>query len=190
MASFTDIPTASLAVGKPVTSSLVTSLRDNTLAAVWHPYNKTTIGDANTGLVYDFSVSGTVSTIVTPDFVDGYEYMLVFDGISHNSGTTPTYLQMELYRETSAAYTSAKTLEAGNASPAVISGQVLLPWVRSARVSQLAIPQFTSGIFGSDAVLGFDLTTSQKVTKARLSYSSGSVDAGKVYLYRRGNFAA
>src|SRR5574343_19671 len=131
MASFTDIPTASLAPDKYVTYDLLTALRDNTLASVWHPYNKTTIGDANTGLIYDYGVSGAVSSVVTPDFADGWEYMIVYNDLSHDSGSSPVYLQVELYRETSAAYSGAQEISDTVNASTLISGQLQLPWVRS-----------------------------------------------------------
>lgn len=189
MASFTDIPTAALANGKYVTYDLLTALRDNSLAATWHPYNKTTIGDANTGLIYDFSVTGAVATLETPNFADGYDYMLVINGLSHNGGGT-SYLQMELYRETSASYVTSGNMDAGTAAGDTISGQIILPWMRSSRVTHIAQHAFGNGNFGAASVLGFGMTTAQKVLKARLSYSTGDIDAGAIYLYRRGVFAA
>jgi hypothetical protein len=190
MASFTDIPTATLAAGKYVTYDLLTALRDNSLAATWHPYNKTTIGDANTGLIYDFSVTGAVATLETPNFADGYDYMIVVNETSHNGGGT-SYLQMELYRETSAAYVAgSSSLDAGAVAAAAISGQIILPWMRSSRVTHMCQHAFGNGNFGAASVVGYSMTTAQKVLKARLSYTTGSIDAGKIYLYRRGVFAA
>jgi hypothetical protein len=191
MASFTDIPTSTLANGKYVTYDLLTALRDNSLACAWHPYDKVTIGDAATGLIYDFGVSGAVANVVTPDFADGWDYMIVVNELSHNSGTTPTYLQMELYRETSASYVAGtSSLDAGTAAAASISGQIILPWMRSSRVTHIAQHAFGNGNFGVASVVGFGMTTAQKVLRARLSYTTGSIDAGKLYLYRRGVFAA
>jgi hypothetical protein len=191
MASFTDIPDASVDAESYVTDLLMGALRDNSLKSGWHPYNKARIGDANTGVIYDFAIDGTVATLVTPDFEDGYEYMIVVNELSHNSGTTPTYLQMELYRETSASYVAGtSSLDAGTAAAATISGQIILPWMRSSRVTHIAQHAFGNGNFGGASVVGFGMTTSQKVLRARLSYTTGSIDAGKLYLYRRGVFAA
>jgi len=190
MASFTDIPTATLASGKYVTYDLLTALRDNSLAATWHPYNKTTIGDANTGLIYDAAVSGAVAAVETANFADGYDYMLIVNGLSHSSGTTPTYLQMALYRETSASYVTSGNLDVGTAAADTISGQIILPWMRSSRLTHIAQHAFGNGNFGNESVAGFGMTTAQKVLKAQVFYTSGNIDAGQIYLYRRGVFAA
>ena len=190
MASFTDIPTASLAADKYVTYDLLTALRDNTLATVWHPYNKTTIGDANTGLIYDYGVSGAVSSVVTPDFADGWEYMIVFNDLSHDSGSSPVYLQVELYRETSAAYSGAQEISDTVNASTLISGHLHLPWVRSSRTLQPAHALSSAGNAATDASVGFSMSTAQKALRARVSFSSGNIDAGKLYLYRRGAFAA
>lgn len=191
MASFTDIPTASLAADKYVTYDLLTALRDNTLASVWHPYNKTTIGDANTGLIYDYGVSGAVSSVVTPDFADGWEYMIVYNDLSHDSGGSPPYtLQVELYCETSAAYSGAKDISDTVNTITLISGHLHLPWVRSSRTWQPAHALSSVGNAATDASVGFSMSTAQKALRARVSFSGGYIDAGKLYLYRRGVFAA
>ena len=190
MASFTDIPTSSLAPDKYVTYDLLTALRDNTLASVWHPYNKTTIGDANTGLFYDFSVHGTQASIETPAFADGYEYRIVIAGLSHNSGSSQT-LKLAVYRETSAAYTSSENISVLTTSSDPIYGDVELPFSRWSWSTQIA--KFTTGYASIDPVIfanSYDLTTAQKIGKAKLEYSGGSIDGGKAYLYRRGTFAA
>ena len=189
MASFTDIPTASLAADKYVTYDLLTALRDNTLASVWHPYNKTTIGDANTGLIYDYGVSGAVSSVVTPDFADGWEYMIVFNDLSAGSGSAPYMLQVELYRETSAAYSGAKDVS-GALWPGLISGHLQLPWVRSARTWQPGVAIAVGVSSTTETLVGFPMVSAQKALRARVSFSSGNIDAGKLYLYRRGAFAA
>lgn len=188
MASFTDIPTASLETDKYVTYDLLTALRDNTLASVWHPYNKTTIGDANTGLIYDYGVSGAVSSVVTPDFADGWEYMIVYNDLSAGSGSPPYMLQVELYGETSAAYSGAK--DVSGALSSLISGHLQLPWVRSARTWQPGVALAVGVSSTTETSVGFQMVSAQKALRARVSFSSGNIDAGKLYLYRRGVFAA
>jgi hypothetical protein len=71
--------------------------------ATWHPYNGLKVGDANTGLLYDFATTGAISTLTTPEFADGYEYRLRIVGID-----TASTLEIEarLYSAATAAYTS------------------------------------------------------------------------------------
>lgn len=189
MASFTDIPTASLAPDKYVTYDLLTALRDNTLASVWHPYNKTTIGDANTGLFYDFAVHGAQSSIETPSFEDGWEYRIIIVGLSHNSGSTQP-LRLGVYRETSAAYTSTESISDSTGQTEPLYGYVELPFARSSWSTHIALFALGySSINPTTFSIAHDMTTSQKIGKAKLEYSGGSINGGKAYLYRRGTFA-
>jgi len=190
MASFVDIPDSAVAADAFASSDLFSALRDNTLKAVWHPYNKARIGDSGTGLIYDFGVSGAVANVVTADFEDGYEYMIVYNDLSHNSGASPVNLQVELYRETSAAYSVAKQIANTTNNTTLISGHLHLPWVRSARTVQPGLSMSSPGSYTADAAVGFDMVSAQKALRARVSFSAGNIDAGKLYLYRRGFFAA
>ena len=85
MTTWTTISNAAVAVGGIPSSTTVTALRDNPSAIAesasgapvvslgWHPYDKVTVGDGKTGLIYDSVVTGTVASVVTPDFEDGWE---------------------------------------------------------------------------------------------------------------------
>jgi hypothetical protein len=190
MASFVDLPDESIDADSPLTSDVLFALRDNLLKATWHPYNKATIGDAGTGLIYDFGVSGTVANVVTADFEDGYQYMIVYNDLSHNSGASPVNLQVELYRETSAAYSTPKQIANTTNNTTLISGHLELPWVRTSRTVQPGLSVSSPGSYTADAAVGFDMVSAQKALRARISFTAGSIDAGKLYLYRRGFFAA
>ena len=97
MTTWTEIPTTQLDQDSPVTQPLMGALRDNVrasaeastgapvAAAGWHPYDIVDVGDGNDGLIYDHSISGTVSTVETPDFDDGYDYHIVFESVSGSS---------------------------------------------------------------------------------------------------------
>jgi hypothetical protein len=146
------------------------------------------IGDGSAGLVYSFAVSGAVSTFVTPDFVDGYEYRLRFYGLSVSSAND---IGIELYRETDASYGTFNTLWTSSAA-LTHSGEVVLSRVREA-VKLHPI----NGWFGSDTSSGgWALTTistscvrsAQKRTRAKISIAtSGNFDAGLVYMDKRIN---
>lgn len=196
MPSLTDITTASLAVDKPITSGMMTALRDNALAAVWHPYNKATIGDAATGLIYDFGVTGAVATIETPNFEDGYEYRILIRNASHANGAATRQMTLDLYRETSASYQSVGLIsDAIGGSPATVSGSITMPSVRASIRAHPVLAAVGWADGSPPATRPFaavcDVTTAQKVSKARIAWSSSeNFDAGQVYLYRRGVFAA
>jgi len=198
MTTYTTISTGSLAVGEPLTSTIAIAFRDNPVAITeaasgapviqqaWHPYNKVTNGDANTGRIYDAAIDGAVANLVTPDFVDGFEYRLIFYRMGHSSGGSQD-LQFEIYAETSAAYASpAIELEASVAATTGRAGGMLdLPVARSSVQNQ-----FYDIHAGFSAVSGNHefVSTAQKVTKVRVSFSSGNISAGKIWLYRRQAF--
>jgi hypothetical protein len=51
----------------------------------WHPYNKVTLGDSNTGLIWSFAANGAQGTINTPDFVAGYDYRISVKSLTSTS---------------------------------------------------------------------------------------------------------
>lgn len=83
--AFNEIPSSQLAVGQPITQALMTSIRDNIRYAAesaWHPYDMVYPGDGNTGLIYDFTVHGAVTTITSPvTLEDGFEYGFLIDNL-------------------------------------------------------------------------------------------------------------
>lgn len=202
MTTWTTISNAAVAVGAIPSSSTVTALRDNTSAVAessfgapvvvsgWHPVDKVTIGDSKTGLIYDSSVTGTVSSVITSDFVDGYEYRVVAHALACNAGAT-VRLNFDAFFETDAAY-NRLAYSSDQSSITNRFGydlQILMP----------RIPKQThivSGIaYGGDNVaLGYDAAsydgTTQKVLKARVAFTSGSITAGKVWLFRRREYAS
>jgi hypothetical protein len=71
------------------------------IPGVWHPYDMVDWDDGADGVIYDNAVDGNLSTVVSPDFVDGYEYrFLGIDLIQNINGTEV----LELYGETADAY--------------------------------------------------------------------------------------
>lgn len=204
MTTWTSISNAAVAVGGIPSSSTVTALRDNPSAlaeastgapvvfAGWHPYDKVSVGDGKTGLIYDFSVTGTVSSIVTPDFEDGYEYRLVGLDLSHDYTTGNSTLRLESYKQTDAAY--RLTRSTASASSVALFGyyaEFHLP-----RVASVAHFVATLGHAGSTYSANVDLDSdmydgpAQKLLRAQLRFSTGNVDGGKAYLFRRREYAS
>jgi hypothetical protein len=181
----------------PLIALLMKALADNPVAIAerasgtpvmanggWHPYDMVAIGDGATGLVYDFAVSGAVASVETPVFDDGFEYAIRLSGISAaNNGVN---LVIDLYKQTDAAYQTVYTSTAAPASPALSDG-----WI------EIKIPRLLSRVHGAQYILSIDGAveagvaamydaTVQAISKARVRYSGGNIDAGQVHLYRRG----
>jgi hypothetical protein len=187
----------------PLTSELAKKWRDNPLAVAeassaapvnqgnWHPYNKVTNGDANTGRFYDFATDGALASDVTPDFVDGYEYLVIGRDVSHNNGVAANF-QIEAFRETNAAYNPIQSIT-GAAATIRLNFRLYLPTVRQS--INLHPFEFTHSIETTalaNSVIAWNFTssgnqfsTAQKVLRARFSWSGGSIDAGQMFLYRR-----
>lgn len=204
MTTWTSISNAAVAVGGIPSSSTVTALRDNPSAlaeastgapvvfAGWHPYDKVSVGDGKTGLFYDFSVTGTVSSIVTPDFEDGYEYRLVALDLSHTNTLGNSSLNLDAYKQTDAEYVEVR--DTAGASSSVSFGfhaEFYLP-----RVASIAHFVGTLSHSGSTYSANVDLNTAmylapaQKLLRARLRFSTGNIDGGKAYLFRRREYAS
>ena len=202
MTTWTSISNAAVAVGGIPSSTTVTALRDNPSAiaetasgapvvfAGWHPYDKVTIGDGKTGLIYDSAVNGIVSSIITDDFVDGYEYRVVAHNMQQTGGGT-IRLDLDAYFETDAAYRRlAYSPDAGSSgSQFGYDIQILLPRVEK-RTHLTSGNAYVNGSVG----IGYDSTsydaTLQKLLRARIKFTSGSIDTGKVYLFRRREYAS
>jgi hypothetical protein len=202
MTTYSSISNAALAVGAIPSSSVVTALRDNPIAmaeaasgapinvAGWHPVDKVTVGDGKTGLIYDVSTSGAVGSVVTPDFEDGYEYRVVAHMLSHNSGSSAAFY-IEGYLETDAAYALFYADDGfNNFDEASCDAEFLFPRIPSRahflRLTASANTVFSAAQNRSEA---YDFTI-QKVLRARIRFSSGSIDAGKVWFFRRREYAS
>jgi hypothetical protein len=187
----------------PLTSELAKKWRDNALAMLegdptapvnqgnWHPYNKVTNSDSFDGKFYDQAVDGTLATVVTPDFADGYEYLVVGRTVSTNNATT-TDFQIEAYRETGAAYNPAHTFT-GGPTAVRIDFRLYAPTVRqSVNIHPMVIGRTSQGaaiansvVAWSDSSGAHQVVTAQKITRFRFSFAAGSIDGGQMFLYRR-----
>lgn len=202
MTTWTTIANSAVAVGGIPSSATVTALRDNPSAiaetssgapvvfAGWHPVDKISVGDGKRGVLYDFSIDGTVASVVTPDFVDGYEYRIVVSDLSHNNSFDSSFL-IELYKETSASYADAiNTGTLSNTASVSVDSEIMTPRL-SLKAHSVRSVYSVNGNVGS----GFTATvaynaTAQKVSKARVRFGSGSIDSGKIWLFRRREYAS
>lgn len=196
MTTWTTISNAAVAVGGIPSSSTVTALRDNpsalaesasgapVVASTWHPYNKVSVGDGQTGLIYDFAVNGVQASVVTPDFEDGYEYRLIGVDLSHNSLSDKT-LWVRLYLETAAVYDTTITL-GNNSNAANFSVDVLINIPRiSARTHTIPYIGVVNGSASNTSTAVVYNATAQKLLRAQVRFDTDSIDGGKIYFLRR-----
>ncbi len=193
---------SAIAYEKPVLLQQGRALRDNPIAQsqgaagapydhhFWHPYNGVLIGDGMTGAIYDFGTAGVVPNVVSPDFSDSYEYLFFIRGIS-SAGSVNAF-QMELYRETTAAYAGAVALITVSTLPITsihADVEVLRPRDVANACMVTAIGRDTGGTTGtgSSTVDGGIVyhATAQKILRARFRFDVANIDAGKIFMYRR-----
>jgi hypothetical protein len=208
MSTWTTISNGAVAVGGIPASSTVTALRDNPIAiaeaangspvvyAGWHPPDKASVGDSEAGLIYDGAVNGSVASIETPDFEDGFEYRIVGKDLRRTSSSSS--LQILGYFATAATY--RKMLEGSNSfseGARLYYGfdiEFLMP--RVASVAHLVMGRMHGGekfTNGGDLVTEDDLSQfdtsyeepAQKILRAQIKLSSGNIDSGKIWLLRR-----
>ncbi len=202
MTSYSAIANSEIDQDSPVTEPLLTKIRDNPIAisegatgapidqAMWHPYDSTAVSDGNDGLIYDHAVDGTVSTIVSPDFVDGYEYLFLVEGLSYTLGASSN-LTLEFYEETNAAYSGATTLGTSTVTTSSFYGFIHVIGPR--RVQKAHFAHHCLALVASAGSLGSAQNstavnvdaTAQKILRVRFDWSAGDNDGGKIWMYRR-----
>lgn len=197
MTTYTTISNADLDQDSPGTQPLFTALRDNPLAigevasgapvaqGVWHPYDMVDVGDGADGEIYNHGTDGTVANVETPLFGNGYEYRLLCVELSTSSTAVP--LQIELYKETDAAYATASNISASVGGADLVTADVTLLLPRVSRTTFLArsATGVGSAFTATPYLVGFYDATVQKVSKARIAWSAGNIDNGKIYMLRR-----
>jgi hypothetical protein len=206
MATWTSISNAAVAVGGIPSSTTVTALRDNPSAIAeassgapvmvsgWHPYDKVSIGDGKTGLIYDHAVTGTVPNVVTPDFVDGYEYRILALGLRHNAALigTDRRLQLEAFKQTDAVYRLVRQSGEGtNNKDFGYHAEFYFPRLESTSHFVMTMT-YRDGVFSAniDADSAMFDTPAQKILRARISFTGDSIAAGKVWMFRRREYAS
>lgn len=212
MTSYTAITEAETNPEAPLTSVLAKRFRDNPIAisegatsspitrAGWHPYNRITVGDSNTGVIYSFPTNGTLATVTSPDFEDGYEYAFFIDQLKP-AGGAGSPININLYRETSAAYSGAFSVgvSVGTTNPLV--AWIELPLIRQAeaghfipaRSLEYRYANNTSPATFSSTINAVTHATPQKILRAQFSFggnsiTGGSASTGTITMYRRKDF--
>ena len=200
MTTWTSISNASVGVGGIPSSTTMTALRDNSAAmaeaatgapaifAGWHPVDKLTVGDGKTGIIYDFTNNGTVAEVVTPAFEDGYEYKIIAHGLQHNDSTTRR-LTIEAQKNGSSGQI-VQTSPAGSGTLFGIVAEFHMP-----RVSNFAHLVSCSGHYGvtfanlDQSSTSYD-SPAGKIDRAKIVFTVGSIVAGRIWLFRRREYAS
>jgi len=204
MTSYITITDTETDPSAPLTAELAKKWRDNPIAIAegstgapyaqsgWHPYDGVTIGDGADGVFYDFTVDGAVSSVETPNFVDGYEYQIYYNGLTVSSGA-PT-LGLQFYREVVAAYSATHTvgISGGLSTSTPVGGSLFLvsPRLTSRvfRFEDYGGVQFQTNDSPSSyfmGLLGLRHTVAQKILKAKLFPSSSTFSGGKIFMMKR-----
>jgi len=200
MTTYTAIANSEIDADSPVTTTLMQAMRDNPIAiaegsadatvvaAGWHPYDMVNVGDGNDGAIYDSATDGAVATVATPAFVDGYEYMLVFETVG--GSTSPAAFEVSFYLDVAATY-NAYTTVTGIFDPRTtnkIRGEWLirLPRVPTFyRTSEITLSNATSSGELATAQHSFTSGVIETIGGARVRWSSGSINSGRIILLRR-----
>jgi hypothetical protein len=206
MAAWTDLATliASLAAGRAVTDEKMQALAENVAAGFeaaqdalvvqqgWHPDDMIAYGDGNDGMIYNSAVDGSVASIISNDFEDGYEYAFLASNLTVPSGGD---ILVEFYRETGAAYSATGVIGtsggAGNVRmyawlEMIRPRDVMNGHVFSSRGAIGPTPSNTT--FPGGGVLFGGIvthTTAQKVLRVRFTLSTGNFAAGTLQQFRR-----
>lgn len=201
MTSYTTISNALVAVGAIPSSSLVTALRDNPaaiaeaatgapiIAAGWHPVDKVTVGDGKDGIIYNSAVSGTVASVTTADFEDGYEYRMVGMNLRHSDTVTSRgfrlgYLKSGIWNETSTIGSVSSTNDCG------FDVTIILPRIDAYQHMIQQLLHASSSIHSNFGFLVSPGGAPTKITNARFLFQSANIASGKIWLFRRREYAS
>ena len=195
---------------KPVTSALTKAWTDNVLAIAegdttapivahgWHPYDKTMNNGAQTGRIWSQAVDGAVATVTTPDFVDGWDYGFLFERVQHSAGTAQAF-NINLYRETSAAYAGAVTTGVNLTNAHAMTGFIEGFGFRLTRTAHIVSGRVTANTIADSLTgnvnsldMGVRHLTAQKILRLQFSFASGNITGtgAAIYMLRRRNPAA
>lgn len=200
MATWTDISNAAVAVGGIPSSSTVTALRDNPTAlaetasgapvvfAGWHPYDKVTVGDGKDGLIYDHAINGNVLNKVSPDFEDGYEYKFLVFGLSHNGFSGASRLLVQVDTTGGGVYTTISDINVSSGNSISYELKFIAPRIADANIFAI----LRNKTAATTTILNTSLGSSVKIFKVRFTTdeASASIDAGKIWMFRRREYAS
>ena len=165
-------------------------------STAWHPHNGTAVGDGATGRLWSFASDGSVSLITTPDFLDGFEYRLVFAGVQTLGLPGGSSLGFNLFRETSVNYAGhidhPISLNTGDFLDG--TAEILRPRIVSTThlLSGNLLGSVASNlVFDSSTVVsgGARHATRQKILRCQISLTPGNFTAGAIFMHKRRVYA-
>lgn len=193
----------------PIISSLGVRWRDNAIAiaegadgapvvrAGWHPYDLSNVGDSDDGEIYSFGTDGSVASVETPDFEDGYEYAIHFRNLVSNEGSGNQSFEIEVYQDVDAGYQTLFSSTGEITLTETISGMARIAFPRKlgrGRSLHWEIPltendPTTGGVLAFLPSTVFDVTA-QQVLRARISMPGASIVGGSIFLLRRREYTS
>lgn len=200
-----NIPNSVFEAGKPARALDMRNLRDNfaamqrgeagaPLGALWHPYDRTVVGGAQTGLLWSLAANGAVTQIDTPLFEIGWDYALYISQIRQSSNATVA-LNINPFRVVANLYTSpyvAVNLAPNGSGSASVWMELYDPMTPFPFHNFFASTTFDSALNAEGAgATGRVFTHVSRIeTINRLRITSGATLYGtgaEVYLYKRRN---
>ena len=139
------------------------------------------------GVLYDSASDGTVASVLTPDFKDGFEYKFMFEDFVAPANVG---VRAQFFYETAAAWSAAIPVSGNAGSGAIhtIECKAISPR-RNRRVHYLDIVSFGSvgsaPFNGSGSPWGVGTSTADKVLRMKLFWQSGNITSGRIIMLQR-----
>jgi hypothetical protein len=160
MTDWVSIANSAVAPKAPVTSELVTALRDNTVVSTWEFYDT----------VYDYTLDGAVGVITTPNFEDGWEYGFRLLDLKQSTGDR--HFVVGAYDETNNEWSGKNLYVLKDPAETKFGGNSFV---------QIALPRVPAGSFyTSDVIDPNDRTVSWAGALGYTNFASGASTKDKV----------
>lgn len=201
MATWTTIPDSSLEPGKPIRSIDALALRDNPVAIAegavgapkviqWFPHDYETGGN---GVIYSFAIDGAVASVTTPDFVAGWDYLLIAKDINDSTAVATT-INIELYPSPVNAYQAFSWMPLDvdsstlNRSDGIVYFSVPMESSLYKSIETMAAQKVAANVIRSSnrQIKSYAATANQQVLRARVrSSASANINSGTLTLLKR-----
>lgn len=161
----------------------------------WRPYDADEVGDSATGLLFEGGVSPNISSIVTPVFDGGWDYLFLLDRV-RASGTSSTTDYLRIESESSGWSDTAQSGFSRQTPSALNTGYVMLPSPYAIKRQQFIFAALTKETHANNMMNPMDyssrvhsLNTAQRRTRLQLS-TTNTWNTGKFYLLRRRSYGS
>lgn len=194
--AYSEITNAEIDTDSPITQTLMTKLRDNPLFALsgagfyngagWHPVDWTASDQTGDGLIYDNAVDGDVAN-VTYALEDGWDYLFMLDEIDVGDPFGVSFRLQDSSDGSSFSNVISSTELSANETLECFFHLTLPRW------SGASMPGFLHyGLVEDDGNFsaGTRFMNADVVHSVRFLPSSGDIDGGKIYAFRRREYAS